>query len=66
MFISTELQAAFSFFDADNDGSITPDELGRAMSSLGKVHSLTEIENMVEEFDEDGEYGRHDLNPKVQ
>jgi len=51
--LSEEQQAqfkqAFSLFDTDNDGSITADELGTVMRSLGQDPTEQEIQDMIDE-----------------
>lgn len=41
-------------FDKDGDGKITVLELGRVMDSLGQSLAVTEIQEMINEFDDDG------------
>ncbi|KAF8154579.1 anthrax edema factor in complex with calmodulin and pyrophosphate [Crassisporium funariophilum] len=44
---------AFSLFDKDNDGTITSNELGTVMRSLGKTPTDSEIQEMIKEVDQD-------------
>ena len=43
-------------FDKDGDGTITTNELGTVMRNLGQKPSQEELQQMVSEVDEDGEY----------
>jgi len=45
---------AFSLFDKDDDGSITRKELQTVMQSLGQAPSESELEDMINEIDIDG------------
>ncbi|CAD7951192.1 unnamed protein product [Amoebophrya sp. A120] len=49
-----EFKEAFALFDRDNSGTITADELGVIMKSLGKNPTDDELEAMIAEVDEDG------------
>lgn len=42
-------------FDKDGDGSITKEELGRVMRSLGQFARTEELQQMLQEVDVDGE-----------
>ncbi|KGG50401.1 calmodulin [Mitosporidium daphniae] len=50
-----ELKEAFSLFDKNNDGRITIQELGRVMHALGQHPSESEISDMLNEVDADGD-----------
>ncbi|KAL5241933.1 hypothetical protein ACI65C_009343 [Semiaphis heraclei] len=50
-----EFQEAFRLFDKDGDGSITKEELGRVMRSLGQFAREEELETMLQEVDIDGD-----------
>lgn len=52
-FIS-EFREAFRLFDKDGDGSITKEELGRVMRSLGQFARTEELQQMLQEVDVDG------------
>mmetsp|Transcript_4909 Transcript_4909/g.12229 ORF Transcript_4909/g.12229 Transcript_4909/m.12229 type:complete len:151 (-) Transcript_4909:199-651(-) len=49
-----EFKEAFALFDRDNSGTITADELGVIMKSLGKNPTDDELDAMIAEVDEDG------------
>lgn len=51
----SEFREAFRLFDKDGDGSITKDELGRVMRSLGQFARSEELQEMLQEIDSDGE-----------
>ncbi|NP_001127790.1 calmodulin-like [Nasonia vitripennis] len=50
-----EFREAFRLFDKDGDGSITKEELGRVMRSLGQFARAEELRTMLEEIDIDGD-----------
>ena len=49
-----EFKEAFSLFDKDGDGTITTKELGTVMRSLGQNPTETELQEMINEVDADG------------
>ena len=49
-----EFKDTFRLFDKDGDGNITLAELGAVMKSLGQNPSETEIQDMMNEVDSDG------------
>lgn len=49
-----EFREAFRLFDKDNDGSITKEELGTVMRSLGQFARVEELQEMLLEIDVDG------------
>ncbi|XP_026676245.1 calmodulin-like [Diaphorina citri] len=49
-----EFKEAFRLFDKDGDGSITKEELGRVMRSLGQFAREEELQQMLEEVDING------------
>lgn len=49
-----EFKEAFGLFDKDGDGSITTNELGTVMRSLGQNPSEAELRDMISEVDADG------------
>lgn len=53
-----EFKEAFELFDKDGDGRVTAGELGVVMQSLGHRPTEQELVDMVNEIDEDGEFGR--------
>ncbi|KAG5866332.1 hypothetical protein JTB14_029091 [Gonioctena quinquepunctata] len=50
-----EFREAFRLFDKDGDGSITKEELGRVMRSLGQFARTEELQQMLQEVDIDGD-----------
>ncbi|CAG9829646.1 unnamed protein product [Diabrotica balteata] len=50
-----EYREAFRLFDKDGDGSITKEELGRVMRSLGQFARTEELKQMLQEIDVDGD-----------
>lgn len=56
-----EFREAFRLFDKDGDGSITQEELGRVMRSLGQFAREEELQQMLHEVDIDGNYSEHCL-----
>lgn len=48
-----EFKAAFSLFDKDGDGTITTQELGTEMKSLGQNPTEQELHDMIGEVDDD-------------
>merc|ERR1719310_404277 len=48
-----EFREAFSLFDKDGDGTITIEELGIVMRSLGRKPTREELEAMIAEVDDD-------------
>merc|ERR1719449_3155 len=49
-----EFREAFALFDKDGDGTITADELGVVMRSLGRKPTMEELKAMIAEVDDDG------------
>lgn len=49
-----EFKEAFALFDKDGDGSISVDELGIVMRSLGRDMTREELLSLIAEVDEDG------------
>lgn len=49
-----EFREAFRLFDKDGDGSITKEELGSVMRSLGQFARVEELREMLLEIDVDG------------
>ncbi|TFK60941.1 calmodulin-like protein [Pluteus cervinus] len=56
-----EFREAFSLFDKDGDGTITTKELGTVMRSLGQNPGESELQDMINEVDADGN-GTIDFN----
>jgi len=56
-----EFREAFSLFDKDGDGTITTEELGIVMRSLGQNPTEDELQVMLNEVDSDGN-GTIDFN----
>lgn len=50
----TELKEAFSLFDKDGDETITTQELGTVMRSLGQNPTEAELQEMINDVDADG------------
>lgn len=50
----SEFREAFRLFDKDGDGSITKEELGSVMRSLGQFARVEELREMLLEIDVDG------------
>lgn len=50
-----EFREAFRLFDKDGDGSITKEELGSVMRSLGQFARVEELQDMLQEIDVDGD-----------
>ncbi|CAH2052428.1 unnamed protein product, partial [Iphiclides podalirius] len=50
-----EFREAFRLFDKDGDGTITKEELGRVMRSLGQFARVEELHDMLQEVDSDGD-----------
>ncbi|KAI9335474.1 calmodulin mutant SYNCAM56 [Obelidium mucronatum] len=48
-----EFKEAFGLFDKNNDGTITVDELGAVMRSLGQQPTEEELKDLMSEVDED-------------
>lgn len=53
-FLTVEFKEAFRLFDKDGSGTISNDELGTVMRSLGQNPSDQELTDLVEEVDIDG------------
>ncbi|XP_009321443.1 PREDICTED: troponin C, skeletal muscle [Pygoscelis adeliae] len=51
-----EFKAAFDMFDADGGGDISTKELGTVMRMLGQNPTKEELDAIIEEVDEDGEW----------
>ena len=49
-----EFKEAFSLFDKDGDGSITTEELGSVMRSIGQIPTEQKLQEMINEVDADG------------
>uniref|UniRef100_A0A7S1THJ8 EF-hand domain-containing protein n=1 Tax=Compsopogon caeruleus TaxID=31354 RepID=A0A7S1THJ8_9RHOD len=49
-----EFREAFQLFDKNNDGSISAQELGVVMRSMGQSPSDAELQQMINEVDADG------------
>ncbi|KAJ6466852.1 hypothetical protein C8R45DRAFT_1020304 [Mycena sanguinolenta] len=50
----SEFKEAFALFDKDGDGTITTVELGTVMRSLGQNPTESELQDMINEVDADG------------
>ena len=60
-----EFKEAFELFDKDGDGRITCHELGIVMRSLGQQPTESELIDMVNEIDEDGNFELFKLKKKI-
>jgi len=49
----SEFKEAFSLFDKDGDGTITTEELGTVMKSLGQNPTSEDLQDMINEVDAD-------------
>ena len=49
-----EYREAFALFDKNGDGTITVTELGTVMRSLGNNPTESELQDMINEVDADG------------
>ena len=58
LLLAAEIHEAFNIFDKDGDGRVSSKELGTVMRSLGQNPTEKELQDMVNEVDEDGEFGR--------
>jgi Ca2+-binding EF-hand superfamily protein len=56
-----EIKEAFAYFDKDNSGFITVDELGEVMSKMGRHFSKTDLDRMIRTVDTDGN-GKIEIN----
>lgn len=56
-----EIREAFCYFDKDNSGFISVDELGEVMSKMGRNYSKNELDRMIRAVDTDGN-GRIEIN----
>ncbi|KAL3873539.1 hypothetical protein ACJMK2_036639 [Sinanodonta woodiana] len=52
--ILAEFQEAFNLFDKDGDGTITTNELGTVMASLGQTLTEEALQDMISAVDKDG------------
>jgi calmodulin len=50
-----EARTLFQQFDQNGDGFVTPDEIKRAMLSLGRNISVEEAQHMVRQADSNGD-----------
>ena len=56
MYFYSEFRQAFKLFDKDGDGTVSTNELGVVMRSLGQSPTDEELQAMINEVDEDGKY----------
>ena len=52
---ATEMNEAFTLFDADNSGKLTNLELKRFFNKIGENLSMAELEDQLREYETDGE-----------
>ena len=60
-YILTEFKDAFSLFDKDGNGTISKDELGMVMKSIGRNPTEQELQDMINDVDADGRKHTEDL-----
>lgn len=60
-YTNEEIREAFAYFDRDNSGYISVDELNEVMSKMGRHYSKNELDRMVRAVDTDGN-GRIEIN----
>ena len=60
--ILTEFKDAFSLFDKDGNGTISKDELGMVMKSIGRNPTEQELQDMINDVDADGRKHIEDRN----
>ena len=51
-----DFKSAFKIFDKNGDNKITTNELGTVLRSLGQKPTSSEIQDMINEFDVDGNF----------
>jgi hypothetical protein len=56
IYFYSEFRQAFKLFDKDGDGTVSTNELGVVMRSLGQSPTDEELQAMINEVDEDGKY----------
>ena len=54
VYVYVEWREAFRLFDRDGDGSITVEEIGTVMRSLGQHPTNNELIEMIKDVDIDG------------
>uniref|UniRef100_A0A1I8GC76 Calmodulin n=1 Tax=Macrostomum lignano TaxID=282301 RepID=A0A1I8GC76_9PLAT len=59
-----EIRESFALFDKNGDGSISAEELGEVMKTLGQFPNADELQDMMRQVDEDGD-GTIDFNEFV-
>jgi len=52
--VCVEFREAFGLFDKNGDGTISSNELGTIMRSLGQNPTENELQDMINEVDVDG------------
>jgi hypothetical protein len=61
----SEFREAFEIFDTDKDGYITIKELGEIMKNLGQTPTDTELQDMINEVDIDGNGNKINIHESV-
>lgn len=53
-YTNEEIQSAFNYFDRDNSGFITSEELADVLARIGRHYTEDEIRRMIRSVDRDG------------
>ena len=63
---NAEYRKAFDMFDLDDSGTITAQELGSVVRSLGQQPTMKELREMIAEVDEDGKESYYHIHSLLQ